>query len=104
VVGGADIRLQQNGGTLYELDVAYDADTFTATVTSRQPLVGGSYELIVSDGIVDAVSGLALDGEMTGPLKTVALPSGDGVPGGDAIFNLDVGGSRRPSSRVRPTQ
>jgi len=104
VVDGADIRLQQNGGTLYELDVAYDADTFTATVTSRQPLVGGSYELIVSDGIVDAVSGLALDGEMTGPLKTVALPSGDGVPGGDAIFNLDVGGSRRPSSRVRPTQ
>jgi len=102
VIGGADITLRRGDGTLYGLDVTYDAGTFTATVTSRQPLAGGSYELIISDALVDAASGLALDGEMTGPGKTTALPSGDGVPGGDAVINLEVGGSRRPSSRVRP--
>jgi hypothetical protein len=104
VIDGGDFTLQRSGGTVYDLAVTYDAETFTATVTSGQPLAGGNYELVVSDDIIDVANGLALDGEMTGPLKTTALPSGDGVPGGDAVIELGVGGSRRPSSRVRPTQ
>ena len=104
VVDGADITLQQNDGTLYDLDLTYDAGTFTATVTSRQPLSGGSYELIVSDDVVDAANGLAQDGEMDAGDESGLLPSGDGVPGGDAVFKLDVGGSRRSSSRLRPAQ
>jgi hypothetical protein len=104
VISGGDFTLQRSDGMLYDLAVTYDAETFTATVTSRQPLAGGSYELVVNDDIVDVANGLALDGEMTGPLKTTALPSGDGVPGGDAVIKLGVGGSRRPSSRVQPTQ
>ena len=104
VIDGPYITLHRIGGGQYDLEVIYDAQTFTATVTSRQPLAGGSYELVVSDEIVNTANGLALDGEMTGPLKTTALPSGDGVPGGDAVIKFGVGGSRRPSSRVRPTQ
>ena len=104
VIDGPYITLHRIGGGQYDLAVIYDAETFTATVTSRQPLAGGSYELVVSDDIVDVANGLALDGEMTGPLKTTALPSGDGVPGGDAVIKFGAGGSRRPSSRVQPTQ
>ena len=102
VIDGADITLRRGDGTLYDLDVTYDAGTFTATVTSRQSLAGGSYELIISDDLVDAASGLALDGEMGAGDESGFLPSGDGVSGGDAVFDLGVGGSRRPSSRVRP--
>jgi hypothetical protein len=103
VVDGADITLRRSDGTLYDLDVTYDAITHTATLQSQQGLAVGDYKVVVGDGIVDAASGLALDGEMDAGDESGLLPSGDGVPGGDAIFNLDVGGSRRPSSRVRPT-
>lgn len=104
VIDGVDFTLQRSDGTLYDLAVTYDAETFSATVTSGQPLAGGSHELVVSDDLVDVANGLALDGEMTGPLKTTALPSGDGVPGGDAVIKFGVGGIRRPSSRVQPAE
>jgi len=103
-IEGPYITLRRIGGGQYDLEVIYDAQNLTATITSRQPLAGGSYELVVSDGIVDAVNGLALDGEMGGDGQSRLLPSGDGIPGGDAVIKLGVGGSRRPSSRVRPTQ
>lgn len=104
VIDGGDFTLQRSDGTLYDLAVTYDAETFTATVTSRQPLAGGRCEMVVSDDIVDVSNGLALDGEMDADGKTSLLPSGDGVPGGDAVIKLVVSGSRRPGSRVRPTQ
>jgi hypothetical protein len=59
--------------------------------------------LVVSDEIVNAANGFALDGEMDADGETGLLPSGDGIPGGDAVIKLGVGGTRRPSSRVRPT-
>jgi aminopeptidase N len=103
VIDGGDFTLQRSDGTLYDLAVTYDAETFTATVTSRQPLAGGRCELVVSDEIVNAANGFALDGEMDANGETGLLPSGDGIPGGDAVIKLGVGGTRRPSSRVRPT-
>jgi methionine-rich copper-binding protein CopC len=105
VLERAHLTLRRIGGGEHDLRVTYDAETFTATVTSRQPLAGGGYELyelIVSDDIVDVANGLALDGEMDADGKTSLLPSGDGVPGGDAVIKFGVGGTRRPSSRVRP--
>jgi len=102
VVDGADITLRRSDGTLYDLDVTYDAGTHTATLVSQQGLAAGSYEVVVGDGVIDTASGLALDGEMDAGGESGLLPSGDGVPGGDAVFELGVGGSRRPSSRVRP--
>jgi hypothetical protein len=104
VIDGVDFTLQRSDGTLDDLAVTYDAETFTATVTSGQPLAGGSYELVVSDDIVDVANGLALDGEMDVGGQSGLLPSGDGIPGGDAVIELGVGGSRRPSSRVQPAE
>ena len=104
VINGPYITLRRIGGGEHDLEVIYDAQTLTATVTSRQPLAGGSYELVVSDDIVDVANGLALDGEMDVDGTSGLLPSGDGKPGGDAVIKLGVGGSRRPGSRSRPAQ
>jgi aminopeptidase N len=101
VVDGADIILRGSDGDAYDLAVTYDADTLTATVTSHQPLAGGSYELTVSDAIVDAADGLAFDGEMTDTFGERLMPSGDGVEGGSAVIRFGVSGSRRPTARRR---
>ena len=104
-IEGPYITLRRIGdGTLYDLAVTYDADTHTATLVSQQGLAAGSYEVVVSDGIVDAESGLALDGEMDVGGHLGLLPSGDGVPGGNAVIKLGVGGRHRPGLRLRPTQ
>ena len=46
------------------------------------------YTLTVHDGIVDVSAGLSLDGELADPADPEALPSGDGLPGGDAVVRL----------------
>jgi len=91
--------LRRLGGGEYALEATYDADTMTAIVTSQAPLAGGRYELTVDDSIVDA-NGLALDGELTAPLKTTALPSGNGSPGGDAVIGFTAIGIRVPTGRI----
>ncbi len=97
----ADISLQRIGGATYDVAVAYDAASHTATITTNEPLAGGSYELIVGDTVVDA-NGLALDGELTVPLKTTTLPSGDGMPGGDTVLDFSVTGTRGRATRIQP--
>jgi hypothetical protein len=100
VIDKADISLQRIGGAIYDVEVAYNAASHTATITTQEPLAGGSYELVLSDTIVDA-NGLALDGELTAPLKTTALPSGDGSSGGDAVVPFGVVGTRGPARRTQ---
>jgi hypothetical protein len=102
VVDSSAFHLRRVGGGESAVAVIYNADTSTATVTSHQPLAGGRYELVVGDSIVDAEGGLALDGELTAPWKTSALPSGDGSPGGDAIVAFDATGTRGPAMRTQP--
>jgi hypothetical protein len=102
VVDENDISLRRLGGEVYDVAVAYDSATHTATITTPQGLKAGRYELIVSDTIVDA-NGLALDGELTAPLKSAALPSGDGVPGGEAVLAFAVTGARGPARRIQPS-
>jgi aminopeptidase N len=103
VIDAADISLQRVGGADYDVEVAYNAATHTATITTQDPLAGGTYELIVGDTVVDA-NGFALDGEMLAPLKTNVLPSGDGSPGGDAVIPFGVVGTRGPTRRTGPGQ
>jgi len=102
VVDGPHFVLRRTDGDPYDIAVTYDADTYTATVTSRQPLAGGSYELTISDGIVGAAAGLALDGEMTDAFGAPVMPSGDGVAGGAAVIKFGAVGQRRPTARLRP--
>jgi len=102
VVESSAFTLQRIGGGEYELAVTYDAGTMTVTVASQTPLAGGHYELTVSDSIVD-VNGLALDGELTAPMKSAALPSGDGSPGGDAVIAFAAIGTRGPARRISAT-
>jgi hypothetical protein len=101
VVDGADIVLRGRDGEAYEIAVMYDANTFTATVTSNLALPGGSYELTVSDDIVDAATGLTLDGELTDRFGEPVMPSGDGVEGGVAVMTFGAIGSQRPTGRQR---
>jgi aminopeptidase N len=103
VVDSSAFHLRRIGGGDYAVAATYDGETYTATITSQQPLAGGRYELVVGDSIVDAESGLALDGELTAPWKSSALPSGDGSPGGDAIVAFDATGTRGPARRVSAT-
>jgi aminopeptidase N len=100
VVDSSAFHLRRIGGGESAVEVTYDAETSTATVTSLQPLVGGRYELVVGDSIVDAENGFALDGELTAPRKTSALPSGDGSPGGDAVIGFSAIATRGPARRI----
>ncbi len=66
---------------------AYDAASYTVTLNFAAPLVGGQvWTITVSDALKSQAGSVALDGEITGP-----LPSGNGVPGGNASFTLTLG-------------
>ncbi|UCC31773.1 MAG: hypothetical protein JSU86_05750 [Phycisphaerales bacterium] len=71
----------------------YDPTARSVTLTLAAPLSEGVYTLTVSDTVVDAPAGLALDGEMEAAMWDPMLPSGDGLPGGKAIvhFTVDTG-------------
>ncbi len=101
VVDASDIVLRGSDGDPYDVAMTYDANTLTATVTSSLALPRGSYELTVSDEVIDAATGHAFDGEMTDAFGEAVMPSGDGVEGGDAVIRFGVTGSRRPTGRQR---
>lgn len=69
---------------------AYDAGTYTVTLTPDVPLLADDYTLGVQDGVVDVSAGLALDGEVTDATDPEALPSGEGLPGGDTMVRFTV--------------
>jgi len=104
VIDGPHFTLRREDGTEHTLAVTYVAGSHTATLVSQQPLAAGAYEVVIEDTIVDTQSGLALDGETDGSSASTLLPSGDGVPGGDAVIKLGVLGIRYPTSRIRPAQ
>ncbi|HLP83294.1 MAG TPA: M1 family aminopeptidase [Phycisphaerales bacterium] len=60
-----------------------------ATITSAAPLAPGAYTLTVSSAAVTTLAaGISLDGEFT-----TALPTGDGLPGGNAVFAFTIIGA-----------
>jgi aminopeptidase N len=102
VAAATDFALRRRDGVEFELAVSYVSGSYTATIDSQGPLPGGRYQLIVSDDVVDAEDGIALDGEIDTANGTGVLPSGDGVAGGDTVVDYIVDGTRRPSRRVTP--
>lgn len=84
--GTSNFVLTGPGGPV-SLTVSYNSTTFVATLTPAAPLAAGSYSLRVT-GISTPGDGRVLDGEIVG----TALPSGDGVPGGDALFAFTISG------------
>ncbi len=76
------------GGVTFSF--GYDSDAHTATLTPVAALPADDYTLTISDAIVDVAAGLALDGEITDPADPAALPSGEGLPGGEAIVRFTV--------------
>ncbi|MGH7132638.1 MAG: M1 family aminopeptidase [Phycisphaerales bacterium] len=66
---------------------AYDAPSQTVTLTPQSPLIPGVYTVTVNAALTDSASNKALDGEPNG---AAALPSGDGLPGGDFAYTFTV--------------
>jgi aminopeptidase N len=54
------------------------------------PLRGDQYTVSVADTVVAVNSGMSLDGEIADPLGESSLPSGDGQPGGTALWQFEV--------------
>ncbi|GJQ30809.1 MAG: hypothetical protein HBSAPP03_26930 [Phycisphaerae bacterium] len=66
---------------------AYNAASYTVTLTPAAPLAPGAYSLTVSPSVTAVASGQSLDGEIIAGV----LPSGDGQPGGAAIIAFTIG-------------
>ncbi|MFO0984049.1 MAG: M1 family aminopeptidase [Planctomycetota bacterium] len=60
------------------------------TLTPTEPLRPDRYTLTVKSTIKAVDSGMALDGEIEDPDAPASLPSGDGLPGGDAVIRFTI--------------
>jgi hypothetical protein len=68
---------------------SYSPENYTATLDFGHPLAIGSYTLTISDTIQSA-NAIVLDGEIADALSSQSLPSGEGLPGGNAVFAFFV--------------
>ena len=81
----------QTGSQAFTL--AYSSTSYTATLTFAQPLAKGqTWTVQVADSVHSVAAGAALDGELANPSSLTSLPSGDGLPGGSAVFTFFVAG------------
>lgn len=93
----ADVATAQGDYTLVgdnvgaiPLTLAYDDQTFVATLTAAAPLPNDRYTLSISDTAIGVISTMALDGEIADPADPASLPSGDGQPGGAATLTFEI--------------
>jgi aminopeptidase N len=93
----ADVELTGRRTGKVTVSAGLDAVATTLTVTPAAALPPDDYTLTVRDTVTSAESGARLDGELAG-----ALPSGDGVPGGDAVLAFTVALPPRPILRHAP--
>lgn len=98
VVAETDLTVWGTNVAEYEFlpdGFSYNAETFVATWTLASVAGADKLQLVLSsEGITDA-AGNELDGEWTNPtalteIGTDTFPSGDGNPGGDFTFRLNV--------------
>ncbi|MFA6185872.1 MAG: M1 family aminopeptidase [Phycisphaerae bacterium] len=69
---------------------AFSMSNYMLTLTFPQPLMQGqTYTVTVTDGILTPSSGYAIDGELSS--GSPLFPSGDGLPGGNAVFSFYLG-------------
>jgi len=78
---------EQLGPVAFSL--SYSADNYTATLDCGAALPRGLYTVTVHDSVVSG-NGISLDGELDDPADPDALPGGEGVAGGDAVFIFRV--------------
>ncbi|MCK4871363.1 MAG: M1 family metallopeptidase [Phycisphaerales bacterium] len=90
VVEAADFLLLDGEESEVEFSFAYDVAEYVVTLTPDHVLPADTYTLTAADSITDVAAGLSLDGEMAHPYPRDVLPSGDGLPGGNAVISFDV--------------
>lgn len=90
-LSAADVSWIGPGGAEIPFALDYDSAANTAILWPRGAAASGAHLVTIQDSVRDAAAGLALDGEITG-----GMPSGDGIPGGDALLPFTVSGSRPP--------
>ena len=67
----------------------YDAGNYKMTLSFAQPLPGGqTWTVSIADSLRSSAAAAALDGEVADPNDAGSLPSGDGAPGGAALFSF----------------
>jgi len=89
-INASHVLLKKDGATDVPFSFAYASGTKTATITPGAPLGPGVYTLTVRDLVTETSLGRALDGETVQPLGAGPLPTGEGTPGGDAVFTFTV--------------
>jgi hypothetical protein len=77
------------GAASVPFTLAYNPSTFVATLTFSGPLAPGTYGVVVSDAVAAVANGQRLDGELASN-TAAALPSGDGVALGSALFSFTI--------------
>lgn len=87
----SEYTMTRQGHGPVSISVSYDALTFRTTLTAASALLPGQYTVSIEDGISAVNSGMSLDGEIAAS-PAAPFPSGDGQPGGDAIWSFDVTG------------
>ncbi|MFQ5806149.1 MAG: M1 family aminopeptidase [Phycisphaerae bacterium] len=87
--GAADFSVEEEVAGPVTFTFSYSAGGYTATLDFGGPLPAGSYTVTISDSI-QSTNGIALDGEISDPADPSSLPSGEGLPGGDAVFTFSV--------------
>jgi hypothetical protein len=84
-INSAQVQLTGATQGAVSTNFAYDANTRRVRLTLAQPLKPDAYTVRIAPTVTATNSGLALDGEYFGQ-----LPTGDGVPGGEAVLPLRV--------------
>lgn len=69
---------------------SYTVSDYAATLDFGGPLPPDTYTVTVADTVTSTAASIALDGEMSAPDDPAALPSGEGLAGGSAVFTFEV--------------
>lgn len=69
---------------------SYDPNSLRATLNFGAPLTFGVYTVTIGEGVHSVAADAVLDGEIADPNTAASLPSGNGLPGGAAVFNFAI--------------
>ncbi|GMU80990.1 MAG: hypothetical protein AMXMBFR47_08610 [Planctomycetota bacterium] len=86
-VTAADFVVAGPGGAV-PFTLNYASGSYVATLDFGSALTPGSYQVTARSTLRSVAANLALDGEITS--APAPLPSGDGLPGGDAVWTFHV--------------
>ncbi|MCS7273761.1 MAG: M1 family aminopeptidase [Fimbriimonadales bacterium] len=84
-INAAQVRVEGASRGSVAFNFTYEPEARRVRLTFASPLKPDAYAIRISPSVVAQNSGLALDGEYFGQ-----LPTGDGIPGGEAVLPLRV--------------